>query len=50
LADFDSKHRPQLQGLLEPGEKLEGICAASRQQGPFKGGAVAIGASATGGC
>jgi hypothetical protein len=45
LTDFDSKHRPHLQGLLQPGEELAGICAASRQQGPFKGGAVAIGIS-----
>jgi hypothetical protein len=31
--------------LLQPGERLDGICAASRQQGPFKGGAAAIGVS-----
>jgi hypothetical protein len=31
--------------MLQSGERLEGICAASRQQGPFKGGAVAIGIS-----
>jgi hypothetical protein len=43
--DFDAKHRPHLEQLLQPGERLEGICAASRQQGPFKGGAVAIGVS-----
>jgi hypothetical protein len=41
--DFDAKHQSHLQELLEPGEELRGICAASRQQGPFKGGAVALG-------
>jgi hypothetical protein len=41
--DFDAKHRPHLEGLLEPGEKLTGVCAATRQQGMFKGGAVAVG-------
>lgn len=41
--DFDTKHRPHLESLLEPGEDLLGICAASRQQGMFKGGSVALG-------
>jgi hypothetical protein len=43
--DFDPKHRPHLEALLQPGEQLVGLCAASRQQGPFKGGAVVIGVS-----
>jgi len=43
LPDFESKHRPHLEGLLHPGEELVGLCAATRQQGMFKGGAVAIG-------
>jgi hypothetical protein len=43
MGDFDAKHRPHLEGLLDPGEEMTGVCAASRQQGPFKGGAVAIG-------
>ena len=43
MPDFDSKHRPHLEGLLDTGEELTGIIAASRQQGPFRGGAVAIG-------
>jgi hypothetical protein len=41
--DFDSKLRPHLETLLEPGEMLEGICAASQQQGLFKGRGVALG-------
>lgn len=43
MPDFDSTHRPHLQGLLEPGQELLGVIAASRQQGLFKGGAVALG-------
>jgi hypothetical protein len=43
MGDFDGKLRPHLEGLLEPGERLEGICAASQQKGLFKGGAVAVG-------
>jgi hypothetical protein len=43
LTDFDAKHRPALDRLLEPGETLDGICAASQQQGLFKGRAVALG-------
>jgi hypothetical protein len=43
VADFDGKLRSHLEGLLEAGETLEGICAASQQKGLFKGGAVAIG-------
>ena len=41
--DFDSKLRPHLETLLEPGETLEGICAASRQKGMFSGDSVALG-------
>ncbi|HEX8648008.1 MAG TPA: hypothetical protein VF715_14030 [Thermoleophilaceae bacterium] len=43
MTDFDSKHRPVLERLLEPGETLDGICAASQQLGLFKGRAVALG-------
>ncbi len=35
-----------MEGLLEPGETLEGICACSQQKGMFKGGAVALGVTA----
>jgi hypothetical protein len=42
MADFDSKLRPALEGLLEGGEELRGICAAS-QQSTFKGRSVALG-------
>jgi hypothetical protein len=41
--DFDAKLRPHLETLLEPGETLEGICAASRQKGMFSGDSVALG-------
>jgi hypothetical protein len=41
--DFEVKQRPVLERLLEPGETLDGVCAASQQQGLFKGRAVAIG-------
>ena len=40
--DFREKHEPRLQGLLDRGEQLRGICAAT-QQSTFKGRAVAIG-------
>ena len=43
MTDFDAKHRPTLERSLAPGEALEGVCAASQQQGLFKGRAVAIG-------
>lgn len=43
VADFESKHRPVLERLLEPGETLDGVCAAAQQQGLFRGRAVAIG-------
>jgi hypothetical protein len=43
VTDFDAKLRPRLEALLEPGEALEGVLAASRQKGLFKGGSAAIG-------
>jgi hypothetical protein len=41
--EFEDKHRPALESLLEPGEALEGVCAASQQLGLFKGRVLAIG-------
>jgi hypothetical protein len=43
VSDLDRKYRPQLEAALDAGERLEGICVASRQKGLFVGGAVAIG-------
>jgi hypothetical protein len=43
VADLDSKYRPVLTELLDGGEELRGLCAASQQKSMFKGGAVAIG-------
>jgi hypothetical protein len=43
VADLDSKYRPILEGKLESGEELRGLCVASQQKSMFKGGAVAIG-------
>jgi hypothetical protein len=43
VADLDSKYRPILEGELESGEELRGLCVASQQKSMFKGGAVAIG-------
>jgi hypothetical protein len=43
VGDFDAKLRPHLEGLLEPGEALDGICACSQQRGVFSGGSVALG-------
>jgi hypothetical protein len=40
--DFETKHRPAIEALLEPGEELQGVCAASQQQGLFRGRAVAL--------
>jgi len=40
--DFAGKHRETLEGLLEPGETLDGVCAASQQLSMFKGRAVAL--------
>jgi hypothetical protein len=42
MADFASVHRPHLETLLEDGEELRGVCAASQQQGMFRGRSVAI--------
>jgi hypothetical protein len=42
MADFASLMRPHLEGALEPGESLEGICAAA-QQSTFKGRSIALG-------
>jgi hypothetical protein len=43
VADLDSEYRPHFEELLEPGEQLRDVCAASQQKGMFSGGAVAIG-------
>ncbi|MGZ5321154.1 MAG: hypothetical protein ACXWFN_06825 [Solirubrobacterales bacterium] len=43
MADLDSKYRPALEGILDPGEELRGLCVASQQKGLFKGGAVVLG-------
>jgi hypothetical protein len=43
VADLDSKYRPVLEGALEGGEELRGLCVASQQKGMFKGGAAVIG-------
>lgn len=43
MGDFDAKLRPHLEGLLDQGEALDGICACSQQKSLFKGGAVALG-------
>ena len=43
MADLDSTYRADLESQLGSGEELNGICVASQQRGPFKGGAVAIG-------
>jgi hypothetical protein len=43
LSGLDAKYLPQLEALLAPAEELRGICVASRQQGMFKGGTVALG-------
>jgi len=42
LADLQEKIRPALESLLEPGEELRGICAAT-QQSTFKGQLLAVG-------
>jgi hypothetical protein len=43
VPDLDAKYRPVLEGQLESGEELRGLCAASQQKGMFKGGALALG-------
>jgi hypothetical protein len=40
-ADFDAIARPHLAGLLEPGERIEGILASSMQK-TFSGGLYAL--------
>jgi hypothetical protein len=45
VADLDSKYRPHLESQLEGGEELRGLCIASQQRGPFKGGAAVLGAT-----
>jgi hypothetical protein len=42
MPDFASVVRPSLDGALESGETLEGICAAT-QQSTFKGRSLALG-------
>jgi hypothetical protein len=42
MPDFSSVMRPHLEGALDVGEMLEGICAAT-QQSTFKGRSLAIG-------
>lgn len=43
MADLDSKYRPILEGQLENGEVLRGLCIGAQQKGLFKGGAAVIG-------
>ena len=43
MADLDSKYRPILEGQLESGEALRGLCIGAQQKGLFKGGAAVIG-------
>ena len=43
MPDFADKYRPALEAQLEPGETLNGICAANHRQSAFKGRLVAIG-------
>jgi hypothetical protein len=43
VADLDSKYRPTLEGQLESGEALRGLCIGAQQKGLFKGGAAVIG-------
>jgi hypothetical protein len=42
MADFESLLRPRLEEALDPGEALEGVCAAA-QQSTFKGRSIALG-------
>ena len=41
MADFAATMRPHVEGALEPGEALEGICAGA-QQSTFRGNALAL--------
>ena len=42
MPDFAEVMRPHLEGALDPGETLEGVCAAA-QQSAFRGRALALG-------
>jgi hypothetical protein len=42
MPDFAEVMRPHLESALDPGETLEGVCAAA-QQSAFKGRALALG-------
>lgn len=42
-SDFQQKLDGHLKSLLEPGESLMGVSAASQQKGIFSGGVVALG-------
>ncbi len=44
-SSFEQHHDQHLRSLLEPGESLLGVCAASQQRGMFSGGAVALAAT-----
>ena len=41
MPDLDSKYRPHLEA--QAGEELRGLCIASQQKGPFRGGSAVIG-------
>ncbi len=43
MAEFAEKYGPALEAELEPGESLQGVCAANHRQSAFKGRLVAIG-------
>jgi hypothetical protein len=43
MSDLDWQYRPHLASQLEAGEEMRGVSIASRRQGMFKGGAVALG-------
>jgi hypothetical protein len=43
MVDFEAKHRPRIEALLDPGEELRGICAVNHRQSAFKGRLVALG-------
>jgi hypothetical protein len=41
VSEFQDRVRPQVQALLEPGERLQGICAANRSSA-FKGKLIGL--------
>ena len=43
VPDFDAKHRPYLESLLDSGETLEGVCAANWEKGLFSNAVVILG-------